>query len=108
ETEEQTSFPLPVRPLGCVKVFFESSAGPAQVAAVRERLTRNRDVKSFRFVSREQPFATLKKKLPGLVKGLRRNPLPDAFEAQPQRGRLVWRIEQSLRSLPGVENVNSG
>lgn len=89
--------PLPAHPLGCVKAYLDAGATPTAIAAVRERLESDARVKSFTFTSANEALQRLKAKFPELVKRLPYNPLPAAFEIQPNRGRNAPAVAAALR-----------
>lgn len=87
---------------------------PAEQKKARFALTKMDEVKTVRFVSREQALATMRKKSPELTRNLSSNPLPDSFEVVPKRGEdvelIAKRVEYLKRTgqLGGIEKVNYG
>jgi len=67
-------------------VFFRLNATQAQIAAVKHRLSRDRDVAEFRLSAGPEAFEELRKKYPDLVKNLTGNPLPARIEVQLRSG----------------------
>jgi hypothetical protein len=77
-----------LKPSGCVHVFFygrdEGRTTRAEIRAVRDRLESFRDkLVSYRFVSKRQALALMRRRHPELVRRMPYNPFPDAFEATP-------------------------
>lgn len=69
-----------------VTLFLAGDAGRADIAAIERRL-KQAAPRGYRFVSREAALADLQQVdgMAGLLAGLTRNPLPDAFVVQPPR-----------------------
>ena len=77
-----------LKPSGCVHVYFygrdEGVTTPAQIRAVRDRLDSLRDkLVSYRFVSKRQALARMRRRHPDLVRRMPYNPFPAALEATP-------------------------
>lgn len=70
----------------CTDLTCAAYATSKQIEAVRSMLESNPLVKSLKFVSRAEAFAVMKKKSPALVKGMKRNPLPDALVVTAKTG----------------------
>jgi cell division transport system permease protein len=68
------------------------------------------EVKTVRFVSKEEALAIMKKRTPEIVQSLPSNPLPHAFQVAPKRPEDVKVLSQKIRDadLPGVQKVNDG
>ena len=94
-----------------VKVNFETKppATRAQENAVVRRLQANPQVKSWKYVSKEQALVQMKKRYPKLTRSLPYNPLPDSLEVTPTKGEYIQSVYASLHPLPpGVQNVTDG
>jgi cell division transport system permease protein len=100
-----------------VKVYFctdqtcpaHGYASTKEMNAVAGGLTKNRLVKSVRFVSKEEALQTMKKEHPDLVASLPTNPLPDALEVKAVKGEYTAKIAESLNPRPaGVQLVRYG
>ena len=100
-----------------VKVYFctestcKAEAKPAQINAVRMKLTSDPLVKEVTFVSKAEALDRMRKLQPEIVENLPGNPLPDAFEVSAHDGANVKQISEHLRTpaLPaGVEKINDG
>ncbi|MGZ4385131.1 MAG: cell division protein FtsX [Gaiellaceae bacterium] len=99
----------PGRNLNCLK----GQRTNRQIDAVRTRLLdlqKQGMVKDFSFVTKDQAWATMKKKSPELMVGLTSNFLPDSFKITPRRAEDNARLAKLLRDplMPGVEKVDSG
>jgi len=68
------------------------------------------EVKTVRFVSKEEALAIMKERTPEIVQSLPSNPLPHAFQVAPKRPEDVKVLSQKIRDaqLPGVQKVNDG
>src|SRR5262249_42542606 len=93
-----------------VKIYFTDTVTGKQVDAVRKRLASDQRVKSFRFVSKEQALAIMRKKYPDLVKNLAYNPLPASEEVTPKKGDYTPAIARTYSHPvpPGVDKVKYG
>jgi cell division transport system permease protein len=99
-----------------VKVYFctpltcGSEATDAQIDAVRTRLLGMPEVKSVKFVSKEEALRIMERRTPELVKGVSSNPLPHSFEVTPRNADQVHTISAAIRDskLPGVQKVRDG
>ncbi len=89
----------------------------AQIDAVRSKLVSMPEVKSVKFVSKEDALEIMRKRSPQLLEQLAGNPLPPSYQVIPQRAEDVGVIAASLETkgangkttLPaGVEKVNYG
>jgi cell division transport system permease protein len=67
-----------------VNVFVKPDATPAQLNSVRQKIKQADGIKSVQFVTKEQAYATQKKKYPDLYQLLGRNPLGDTFRITPK------------------------
>jgi cell division transport system permease protein len=98
-----------------VKVDFKTSGqkgGPAtrqQENAVARLLQSNPQIKTARFISKEEAFKRMEKLHPELTRDLPWNPLPDSFEVVPVKAEYIHDIAQSLRPAPaGVDRIIEG
>src|SRR5215210_1926276 len=68
------------------------------------------EVKSVRFVSKEEALRIMKQRTPEIVQSLPSNPLPHAFQVAPKRPEDVKVLSQKIRdaNLAGVQKVNDG
>ena len=73
------------------------------------QLTSNPDVKSFKFVSKDDAWEEMKKRFPDLTQNSARNPLPASYEVIPTDADRVQEIAAKLDPPPtGVETVKYG
>jgi len=87
----------------------KKEASEGQIEAVRAQLTAMPEVKSVKFVSKEDALEIMRKRSPELVENLVSNPLPPSYQVIPNRGEDVRTIAQRLEPPPGgVEKVNYG
>jgi cell division transport system permease protein len=92
-----------------VKVFFQKTATPSQINAVRDKLAAMDDVGDVTFVSKQDALARMKKRYPDLTQNLAWNPFPDAFEVKPKQASDVGLIADRFNPPPpGVEKVDYG
>jgi cell division transport system permease protein len=93
-----------------ISAYFTSDATPAQMAAVRRALARDRRVASVQFVSKKQGLAELRAQTKGAIDTalLTENPLPDKLRVRVHVPDDVPRVAASLRRLPGIGNVVYG
>ncbi len=90
-----------------VRVFFHQDATADQIDAVRAELVGMPGVKSFKFVSKQDALAQMKKKYPELTRNLASNPLPPSFVVTPKDPDQVKSVAGRFESLPaGVEKVD--
>jgi cell division transport system permease protein len=91
-----------------VDVFFESDATPDQIHAVDAYLASHPNLRSRRFVRREQALAAFRKDFANLnevVDQLESNPFPPSFQIDVARNAISPREVAELRATPGVEQV---
>ena len=99
-----------------VKAFFctehtcATDVTDQQVGKVQRYLESDPRVKEATFVSKAEALEIMSERSPELVKDLTYNPLPDAFEIQPNRAEDVELIAANLRAqqFAGVEKVDFG
>ncbi len=98
-----------------VKVYFAHDATAQQKNALAANLAQNPFVKQGTdgvvYVSKAQALASMRKRVPDLVKNLTANPLPDSLEVTPNKAENVDKLYASLiapRKPPGVASVTDG
>ncbi|MGC9973809.1 MAG: permease-like cell division protein FtsX [Gaiellaceae bacterium] len=94
----------------CAAETCDKAASPKDKALTRVRInqiTAQGLVKKSLYVSKEQAWKKMQHDDPDLTKGLRVNPLPDAYEITPTRGEDASKISALLKNpeLPGVANI---
>jgi cell division transport system permease protein len=97
-----------------VKVYFcttaaercSKDASSTQMNAVRDKLLAIPQVKSVRFVSKQDALEIMQKRKPELTRNLPGNPFPNGYDVIPKRGEDVDGITSRLSPLPaGVESI---
>jgi len=93
----------------CAPLRCDQEATTAQINAVHNKLISIPQVKSVRFISKEQALTIMEKKQPEMTQSLPGNPLPNEYEVIPKRGEDVDTISLQLTGLTpassGVESV---
>jgi cell division transport system permease protein len=91
----------------CTPLRCDTEAKPAEIDRVRNDLLAMPQVKTVRFVSKQEALAIERKKHPEMTANLPGNPLPNAFKVYPKRAEDVDTISAQLgRSNPeGVESI---
>ncbi len=93
----------------CTDTSCKNEATEKQINDVRSQLVSMPEVKSVKFISKEEALEIMKERNPDLVKGLINNPLPASFQVTPHRGEDVGAIAAQLEDRPpGVQLVNYG
>jgi cell division transport system permease protein len=94
----------------CTELTCGKEATRQQINAVNVQLDGNPDVKSYKFVTKDDAWEEMKDKYPELTENSPRNPLPASFEVIPRDADHVQVIAASLQEpLPaGVETVKYG
>jgi cell division transport system permease protein len=94
----------------CTELTCGKEATQQQINALNIRLDQNPDIKSYKFVSKEDAWKEMKERFPELTAETVRNPLPPSFEVIPNDADQVQMIAASLQEpLPaGVETVKYG
>jgi cell division transport system permease protein len=94
----------------CTELTCGKEATQQQINALNIRLDQNPDIKSYKFVSKEDAWKEMKERFPELTAETVRNPLPPSFEVIPNDADQVQLIAASLQEpLPaGVETVKYG
>ncbi len=90
-----------------ISLFLTMDASPNDVAALRDRLSRNSAVGGIQFVSRIDALNKLGQStgMEDVIAGLENNPLPDAFVVSAKSGsaRSLDELRKELAQYPGVE-----
>jgi cell division transport system permease protein len=93
----------------CTQNTCDAEANRGQIEALRTKLVSMPEVKSVKFVSKEEALEIMKKRNPELVRNLTSNPLPPSYQVTPHKGENVSKIAAGLDPVPaGVEKVNYG
>jgi cell division transport system permease protein len=87
-------------------VICPREADKSQINAVGNQLRTISQVKDLRFIPKEQALKQEQKQNPQYTNNLTGNPLPNEFEAVPQKGEDIDKIATQLSPLPsGVEKI---
>ena len=93
-----------------ISVFIAGDRSEAALEDIRTSLENNTDIKSFRFVSKEEALEALKaSNNSNLINALEENPLPDAFFIEPVAldTNAVHRLKNQIGNLAGVAEVHN-
>ncbi len=95
-----------------VKVYFcttlrcDHEATTEQMGTVHNQLIAMPQVKTLRFISKEQAYKIMLKKRPDLVKPAPGNPFPNSYDVIPKKGEDIDAITRQLNPLPaGVQQI---
>src|SRR4051794_23687168 len=77
-------------------VYLKTSAKPRDVTRVKALIARQDNVKSVQFVSKQQAFASERKRNPEAYALLGSNPLPDTFRVTPNDPAKIDAIRNAL------------
>ncbi len=93
----------------CTELTCGTEATTKEINAVKLQLDQNPDVKSYKFVSKDDAWEEMKDRFPELTENAPRNPLPASYEVIPEDADQVQAIAASLQPPPvGVETVKYG
>jgi cell division transport system permease protein len=92
-----------------VKVYFTNNATGKQIDHVRIALADNNQIKTYKFISKQDALKQMKRKFPKLVENLAYNPLPASYEIIPKRAEYIAAISRTFTPKPaGVDKVKNG
>jgi len=91
----------------CTDLRCGSEASKAQINNVHNALVNMPQVKSVRFVSKQQALAQERKKRPEMVNSLPYNPFPSAYKVYPKQAEQIDTIARQLNSggFEGIERI---
>ena len=91
----------------CTDLRCKSEATESQINNVHNALVNMKQVKSVRFVSKQQALAQERKKRPEMVNSLPYNPFPSAYKVYPKQAEQIDTISRQLNSagLGGIERI---
>jgi len=91
----------------CTDLRCKSEATESQINNVHNALVNMPQVKSVRFVSKQQALAQERKKRPEMVNSLPYNPFPSAYKVYPKQAEQIDTISRQLNSagLGGIERI---
>jgi cell division transport system permease protein len=94
----------------CTDTTCGAEVQPKEINAVSAQLDQNPEVKSYKFVSKEDAWEEMQERFPELTKETVRNPLPASFEVIPHDADQVQSIAAAFQNPlpPGVETVKYG
>jgi cell division transport system permease protein len=91
-----------------LEIFMNVDATDQQIGDVRTELENDPDVKSFRFLSKEdalEEFKRIFQKDPDLAKNITADALPTSFRVAPKQAELTPKIERKYEALSGVDDA---
>jgi cell division transport system permease protein len=101
-----------------VKVYFTTPDKPQEINHIRVFLAQQQQlgrVKTFKFISKQQAFKTMKKQYPDQVRELAFNPFPDEYEVTPTKASYNAGIRTDILTLgplgtkpAGIDKVDDG
>jgi cell division transport system permease protein len=87
-------------------VHCKNEATRTEMNDVHNQLISIQQVRSVRFISKEDAYRIMAKQQPNLLKNAAGNPFPNAFDVIPKRGEDIDAITRQLNPLPtGVEQL---
>ncbi|HKD34270.1 MAG TPA: permease-like cell division protein FtsX [Gaiellaceae bacterium] len=97
---------LVVKVYFCTRLMCKHDATNAQMDAVHNQLIGMKQVKTVRFISKEQAYRIMAKQRPDLVHSAPGNPFPNSFDVVPRHGEQIDAITRQLNPLPaGVQQI---
>jgi len=94
-----------------IRVFLKQNLSLSQVEQLEKRINFVSGVARVSFVSKEKALTDLRKGLgerKDILAGIKKNPLPDAFQVKMERSEQIAGAAAQISSLPGVEQVLYG
>jgi cell division transport system permease protein len=97
---------LVVKVYFCTTLMCNKEATTKQIDDVHNQLIGLSQVKTVRFISKEQAYRIMKKQRPDLLKAAPGNPFPNSFDVIPKQGEQIDAITRQLNPLPsGVQQI---
>jgi cell division transport system permease protein len=93
-----------------LEIFMQVKASEKQIAAVRQQLDANPNVKSQRFLNHQDAYNEFKKLFadqPVLVENETPEGLPTSFRVVPVKPELTASISNEFENVPGVDQINT-
>ena len=87
-----------------VEVFIRDDASPEAVQALERRIQAMTEVKTYRYISKEEALEIFRQRYGSLADNLQTNPLPASFEIQANDANDVDKIAQQFFDDPTVDN----
>jgi len=97
---------LVVKVYFCTTLMCKTEASPDEIDKVHNKLIALHQVKTVRFISKEEALRIMKKQRPDLVRQVPGNPFPNSFDVIPKQGDDIDAITRQLNPLPdGVQQI---
>ena len=97
---------LVVKVYFCTTLMCKTEATTDQIDKVHNKLIALHQVKTVRFISKEEALRIMKKQRPDLVRQVPGNPFPNSFDVIPNQGDDIDAITRQLNPLPaGVQQI---
>lgn len=93
-----------------LEVFMNVKATQGQIEAMNRALKADKDVRSFRYLTKQDAyneFKNLFQDQPDLVRTTTPDALPPSFRVAPQRAELTQTVAQRYQASPGVDEVKT-
>jgi cell division transport system permease protein len=87
-----------------IEVFIRDEATPDQVQAMEKRIQAMPEIKSYRYISKEEALRIFRERYGPLADNLQTNPLPASFEIQVTDANNVDMVAQRFFDDPTVDN----
>jgi cell division transport system permease protein len=97
---------LVVKVYFCTRLMCNNEAKPDEMDKVHNQLIGMSQVKTVRFISKDQAYRIMAKQRPDLVRQAPGNPFPNSFDVIPKKGEDIDAITRQLNPLPaGVQQI---
>jgi cell division transport system permease protein len=97
---------LVVKVYFCTRLMCNNEANPGQMDKVHNKLIAMSEVKTVRFISKDEAYRIMAKQRPDLVRQAPGNPFPNSFDVIPKQGEDIDVITRQLNPLPdGVQQI---
>jgi cell division transport system permease protein len=97
---------LVVKVYFCTRLMCNNEANPGQMDKVHNKLIAMSEVKTVRFISKDEAYRIMAKQRPDLVRQAPGNPFPNSFDVIPKQGEDIDAITRQLNPLPdGVQQI---
>jgi cell division transport system permease protein len=93
-----------------LEIFMQVKASKSQIAAVKQQLDSNPNVKSSRFLDHDDAYREFKKLFadqPVLVENETPAGLPTSFRVVPKSPQLTTQVGNEFKNVPGVKQINT-
>jgi cell division transport system permease protein len=97
---------LVVKVYFCTKLMCKNDASSDEIDKVHNKLIAMQQVKTVRYIPKEDALKKMAKERPDLVRNVPGNPFPDSFDVIPNKGEQIDAITRQLSPLPdGVQQI---